>query len=188
MVSSVCGWRETSDTRGAAAPEWARGSAASGADPSFFFLAKKFCRGPAQAGANESESEKCSGSWLSGGRFCPPHLLPAFTSAFGDWPVGSRIQLQQRNCFRISRNSFKDDSLNLDSQRSTAAQARAAKSGGKPEIIYSKAWVSSCRLLFQPLFQLSRCLCNAPIRWQREDRLTVGAIRLTCILGTVGGG
>ena len=36
-----------------------------------------------------------------------PFLLPAFTHAF-TWigMLGSRIQLQQRNCFRFSRNSF----------------------------------------------------------------------------------
>jgi hypothetical protein len=66
--------------------------------PSFFFFAKKFFRGPAHAGANESKRRKCSGFWLtaprqkSGGTL----LLPAFT--FGAdigarrLALGSRIQ------------------------------------------------------------------------------------------------
>ena len=80
-------------------------------DPSFFFSAKKFFRGPALAGANESGSGKYSGSWLAAdstprqaARFI---LLPAFTFGLAeDWHLGSRIQLQQRNCLRISRSSF----------------------------------------------------------------------------------
>ena len=95
------------------------------ADPSFFFSAKKFFRGPALAGANESDSGKYSGSWRakrlgvlraerrakeifrshrsSHHRFI---LLPAFTFGLAeDWHLGSRIQLQQRNCLRISRSS-----------------------------------------------------------------------------------
>ncbi len=34
-----------------------------------------------------------------------PFLLPAFTAIDDDWLLGSRIQLQQRNCSRFSRDS-----------------------------------------------------------------------------------
>jgi hypothetical protein len=37
----------------------------------------------------------------------PTSLFPAFTSRKSrDWHMGNRLQLQQRNCFRFSRNSF----------------------------------------------------------------------------------
>jgi hypothetical protein len=37
----------------------------------------------------------------------PANLLPAFIAGYpAIGMMGSRIQLQQRNCFRFSRNSF----------------------------------------------------------------------------------
>lgn len=75
--------------------------------------------------ANESDRGKYSGSWLTGtmpvGTL--PILLPAFTSVLRhrDWHQGSRIQLQQRNCFRISRNSFHPTAIESISQRTKGA-------------------------------------------------------------------
>ena len=81
--------------------------------PHLFFLAKKFLPPEllhTQGRTNESGPAKCSDSWFLGRtRFSPQPsiLLPAFTldcSKIGI--LGSRLQLQQRNCSRFSRDSI----------------------------------------------------------------------------------
>ena len=74
--------------------------------PHSSFCEEVLPRRSVHGGANESESGKCSGSWHPA-RLSPGDLFPAFTpGTSGDWLMGNRIQLQQRNCFRFSRNSF----------------------------------------------------------------------------------
>jgi hypothetical protein len=102
------------------------------ADLSFFFFAKKFCRrsrNDLAQQANESRLGKYSGSWLTDPRdrvstFFPPS--PSTESKIGT--KGSRIQLQQRNCFRFSRNSFLPPA-NYDSQRTARSLGTRGAAG-----------------------------------------------------------
>ena len=60
---------------------------------------------PAHAAARmRNKSGKCSDSWLMAFEGRPSSRLHPGQAP--DWRLGSRIQLQQRNCFRFSRNSF----------------------------------------------------------------------------------
>ena len=114
--------------------------AASDVGSLILLFAKKVFRHPAHAGTNESERWKCSDFWHSAKPGDPvfAHLLPAFTSATDEsvserLALGSRIQLQQRNCFRFSRNSF-HPFTDYDSQR-TAAEASGGCRCGKRKIL-----------------------------------------------------
>ena len=69
------------------------------------FCEEVFTRWPAHAAARmRNKSGKCSDSWLMAFEGRPSSRLHPGQAP--DWRLGSRIQLQQRNCFRFSRNSF----------------------------------------------------------------------------------
>src|SRR5215203_6661116 len=82
---------------------------------SFFFLRRSFASPRTRGTTNEQQPGKYSGFWLSAAQSewdCAAHLLPAFISAEAKTGFlapsprkGIRIQLQQRNCLRVSRSS-----------------------------------------------------------------------------------
>src|ERR1700730_14863019 len=84
---------------------------------SFFFLRRSFFACPLQkidperfgTATEERTNEVYRTNILAPGfwcRVCGTHLLPAFTARLvpNDWPLGSCIQLQQRNCSRFTRD------------------------------------------------------------------------------------
>jgi hypothetical protein len=112
-------------------------------------FAKKFFRAVrTHGGTNEVERGKYSGSWFwSCG--CRTHLLPAFTAPRlqDDWPMGSRTQLQQRNCSRFARD-FLRRSTN-QTRKELAREVAACASSFKIYLINPNHYILRHRVFFQ---------------------------------------
>jgi hypothetical protein len=77
----------------------------------------------------------------------PTFFPPSPPSSLEDWPWGSRIQLQQRNCFRFSRNSFHQPA-DYDSQR-TAPSVVGRRKTATVFLIVTRS-LESCSELYAP--------------------------------------
>ena len=81
---------------------------------------------------------------------------PSPPNAFGDWPLGSRIQLQQRNCSRFTRDflhrSTDQTRKELTSDGGTRSACHAEASRRRVVSNHSKALTAQ-----RPPFQVAAC-------------------------------
>src|SRR5213593_2224362 len=118
---------------------------------SFFFLRRSFfvggfCSGVCVKRRAANTAAPTTRMRWTGQIFCllaydacaAPHLVPAFTPEIfsGIGPVGSRIQLQQRNCSRFSRDFLRRSTFS-SSQR-TESRSSGSRSGTQ-DLIYRSA-------------------------------------------------